>query len=185
MALRKFDQMDVEEYLLWESEQEVRHELVDGVPQLMVGGTLGHDVVKTIALPCSFIRCEDSLPQRQHPLSGHYDRLRPCGANRSHAQRPPRRLRGSVTQYADNRFSHQASRLQDNPHAHGLCHPVAGRAKIACLSQNWRRLDRRGDRGDGRYHPAARDRHRAAARRSLRGPSVGQAAITIAETSRP
>jgi Uma2 family endonuclease len=49
MALRKFDRMDVEEYLLWEAEQEVRHELVDGVPQMMVGGTLGHDVVKTNA----------------------------------------------------------------------------------------------------------------------------------------
>jgi Uma2 family endonuclease len=49
MALRKFDQMDVEEYLLWEAEQERRHELVDGVPQMMVGGTASHDIVKTNA----------------------------------------------------------------------------------------------------------------------------------------
>jgi Uma2 family endonuclease len=49
MALRKFDRMDVEEYLLWESKQEFRHELVDGVPQMMVGATIGHDTVKTNA----------------------------------------------------------------------------------------------------------------------------------------
>jgi Uma2 family endonuclease len=46
MALRKVETMTVEEYLIWEAGQEVRHELVDGIAQMMVGGTTGHDVVK-------------------------------------------------------------------------------------------------------------------------------------------
>ncbi len=46
MALRRLDTMTVEEYLIWEADQEARHELVDGIAQMMVGGSIGHDVVK-------------------------------------------------------------------------------------------------------------------------------------------
>lgn len=45
MALRKLERLSVEDFLHWEVEQEAKHELVDGVPQLMVGGTAAHDVV--------------------------------------------------------------------------------------------------------------------------------------------
>jgi Uma2 family endonuclease len=45
MGLRKFERMSIEDYLAWEAEQEEKHELVDGVPQLMVGATTAHDIV--------------------------------------------------------------------------------------------------------------------------------------------
>lgn len=35
----------VEEYLDWEERQEEKHELVDGRPVMMVGGTIGHEIV--------------------------------------------------------------------------------------------------------------------------------------------
>jgi Uma2 family endonuclease len=49
MALRKVETMTVGEYLIWEAGQEVRHELVDGIAEMMVGGSVGHDIVKTNA----------------------------------------------------------------------------------------------------------------------------------------
>lgn len=46
MGLRKFERMTVDEYLAWETDQEVKHELVDGVPMLMVGASTAHDLIK-------------------------------------------------------------------------------------------------------------------------------------------
>jgi len=45
MGLRKLESMSVDEYIAWENEQELKHELVDGVPRLMVGASAAHDIV--------------------------------------------------------------------------------------------------------------------------------------------
>ena len=49
MALLKLDRMGVEEFLTWEAGREPKHELVDGAPQMMTGGSVAHDVVKVNA----------------------------------------------------------------------------------------------------------------------------------------
>jgi Uma2 family endonuclease len=46
MALRMPDRMDFETYVAWEKARDVKHELVDGQPMMMVGSTLRHDSVK-------------------------------------------------------------------------------------------------------------------------------------------
>jgi len=45
MGLRENDWMSADDFLLWEGEQELRYELVDGAPMMMVGGTAGHDMI--------------------------------------------------------------------------------------------------------------------------------------------
>jgi len=39
--------MSLEEFLLWEAGQELRHELVDGQPVMRTGGTVAHDFVRS------------------------------------------------------------------------------------------------------------------------------------------
>jgi Uma2 family endonuclease len=46
MAAPAAERMTIDEYLLWENEQERKYELVDGVPIMMTGSSRAHDGVR-------------------------------------------------------------------------------------------------------------------------------------------
>lgn len=65
MAERKPNRMSVEEFLAWEQEQDLRYELVDGLPMAMTGGTEAHDNLR-LAIASEFRRQLDRRRCRPH-----------------------------------------------------------------------------------------------------------------------
>jgi Uma2 family endonuclease len=67
MSAPAIERMTIDEFLVWENEQERKYELVDGVPIMMTGGTMAHDMVRGAV--SALFRAQ----LRQKPCRAHLD----------------------------------------------------------------------------------------------------------------
>jgi len=112
--------MTAEEFLAWETEQEERHEFIDGRPQAMAGGTHAHHVMAlniAVALRGKLDGpCTPLLERKLHTLRGNYrypDVLVDCGkpSARDLAADDPRVVIEIVS--PSNTLIEQVERLED------------------------------------------------------------------------